>query len=220
MGSDSAIVETRSGDSSMPERRNGHNYKSYVTALGEIVLLTERDQVKRVAEAHDAADARRHMEDVGHAGGAWTTRPGQWSPSRPRVSTVTREQVDSDSAHGGASFVFSRASRAFAAATRSEVTRCIGAKGWCRENGLPGPALGAYRATTPARSSGQTELALKADCPTVTAFQVCLRQGQGSGRPRARPEPAVGYPSAAASRAAMSTFFIARNALVTLAVFS
>jgi len=61
----------------MPERRNGHNYKSYVTALGEIVLLTERDQVKRVAEAHDAADARRHMEDVGHAGGSMdnATRP-------------------------------------------------------------------------------------------------------------------------------------------------
>src|SRR5229473_2220119 len=45
--------------------------------FGESVLLAERDEVQRVAEAHEAVDVRLHVEDVGHAGGSTddATRP-------------------------------------------------------------------------------------------------------------------------------------------------
>ncbi|HEY4046923.1 MAG TPA: hypothetical protein VGM27_08660 [Acidobacteriaceae bacterium] len=45
-------------------KRIGRTYKYYVTAFGESVLLAERDEVQRVAEAHEAVDVRLHVEDV------------------------------------------------------------------------------------------------------------------------------------------------------------
>jgi hypothetical protein len=53
----------------MSPKRIGHTYKYYVTPFGESVLLAERAEVQRVAEAHEAVDVRLHVEDVGHAGG-------------------------------------------------------------------------------------------------------------------------------------------------------
>src|SRR6266508_2509945 len=65
--------------------------------------LAERDEGQRVAEAHEAVDVRFARGGRGpRRRRAWTTRPGGWSPSRPRVSIGSwdpREQVDELPAH-------------------------------------------------------------------------------------------------------------------------
>jgi hypothetical protein len=42
-------------------KRIGHTHKYYVTACGVSVLLAERDEVQRVAEAHEAVDVPGSM---------------------------------------------------------------------------------------------------------------------------------------------------------------
>jgi hypothetical protein len=72
-------------------KRIGHTYKYYVTAFGESVLLAERDEVQRVAEAHEAVDVRLHVEDLGHAGRDHGRRDQafpSWPTSAPQLKTA------------------------------------------------------------------------------------------------------------------------------------
>jgi hypothetical protein len=60
-------------------KRIGHIYKYSVTIFGESVLLAERDEVQRNAEAHEAVDVRWW--------GTWATPPETMDDATRPVAT-------------------------------------------------------------------------------------------------------------------------------------